>query len=386
VLLVEDNPDHARLIERRLAQLKPTPANVAHVGSFADAISALKAREFEVILLDLRLPDSGLDETLPRMTAAAPHLPIIVLTSLEEFDFAVELVKQGAQDYMVKSDIDAELLSRSIHYAIERKRIQRHLEHYAAELERTNRELDQFTRVVSHDLKSPLAVIQMELNAANRLCLESAPDFAEHIHGALQTANQMRGLIDDLLRYARTGEDDAAAEEVDCDDLLQRLLGELKPMIDDAQAEVTCDALPKIWGSPTRLAQLFQNLITNALKYRGDRSPRVHVSAEYLGPDWVFSVEDNGVGIAAEDCERIFDVFTRLHSGDEIPGTGVGLSICKRVVESHGGRIWADSEPGRGTTFYFNLPTQPPHSTHQAGGHAPSEHAARPGSESREGE
>jgi len=356
VLLVEDNAAHARLIERRLGQLTPAPA-VRWAATLADAIATAKAAPFDVILLDLRLADSTLDQTLPRMMAAAPELPIIVLTSLEEFDFAVKLVQQGAQDYIVKSDVSAELLSRAIYYAIERKRNQRELLRYAAELERTNRELDQFTRVVSHDLKSPLVLIQMELSALQKACRSESATWAEHIDSALDTANRMQHLIDGLLRYARFGERTVPAQDVDCSEVLRQVLCELRPTLEESRAQVTSDTLPQVWGDATRLAQVFQNLLVNAVTYHGDQPPRVHVSSEFHDPDWVFSVKDQGVGIAAEDRERVFDVFIRLHEED-VPGTGVGLSICKRVVESHGGRIWLDSALGKGTTFYFTLPAR----------------------------
>jgi signal transduction histidine kinase len=135
------------------------------------------------------------------------------------------------------------------------------------------------------------------------------------------------------------------------------VLSDLKPTIEAVEARVTYDVLPKIWGNPTRLTQLFHNLINNALKFHGDKPPKVHISAEYHHPDWLFRVEDDGVGIAAEFHERVFDVFTRL-PGVTQPGSGVGLSICKRVVESHGGRISVMSEPGKGATFCFSLPAR----------------------------
>ncbi len=358
VLLVEDDADHARLIGRRLRQIRPAPAEVHRVSTFAAAVDALAEDNFAVVLLDLRLPDSPFEQTLPRMIAAAPDLPIIVLTSLEEFDFALDLVKQGAQDYIVKSRVTADLLSRAIYYAVERKRVQSHLQHYAAELERTNRELDQFTRVVSHDLKSPLAVMQMELQLLSK-ALDGDTASRERVGHVMKTTEHMRRLIDDLLLYARTGEDQDDCVQVDCDGLFGQVVDELKPMIESAEAQITRDPLPRIWGNATRLAQLASNLLTNAIKYRGEARPCIHVSAEFHGPDWVFSVKDNGIGIPSEDAERIFDVFTRLH-GEEHPGTGIGLAICKRAVESHGGRIWVDSAPGQGTTFYFSLPSRRP--------------------------
>lgn len=357
VLLVEDNPDHAALIERRLIQAKSPGIQVEWVTRMGDALRSIEVTAYDAVLLDLRLPDSNLHETFLRMSAAAPDLPLIALTSLEDSDFAVGLVKQGAQDYIVKSDVSTELLSRAILYSIERKKIQRELAHYAEELERTNRELDQFTRVVSHDLKSPLAVIQLQASA---LISKTGPHDSAHASALkciVDTTAQMSALVDDLLRYARMDAESIEFESVDANGLLESVLTDLQPLIECAAATVTFDTLPTLWAVRTRLVQVFQNLITNAIKYRADHPPRIHVSARFRGPDWVFSVADNGVGIAAENQERVFDMFTRLRH--DLSGTGVGLAICKRAIESHGGRIWVDSKPGCGATFHFSILAQP---------------------------
>ena len=163
-------------------------------------------------------------------------------------------------------------------------------------------------------------------------------------------------LINDLLAYSRIATRGKDFEPTDCGAVLDRTLGDLQFAIEDSGAEVTHDPLPTVNADDMQLGQVFQNLIGNAIKFRGEESPHVHVSAEQKGKEWVFSVRDNGIGIDPEQAERIFVIFQRLHTRDEYPGTGIGLAICKKVVERHGGRIWVESEPGKGSTFYFTIP------------------------------
>ena len=165
-------------------------------------------------------------------------------------------------------------------------------------------------------------------------------------------------LIDDVLAYARVGTRGAAFQPTDCEAVLERALANLEPSIDETGAVVTHDPLPSLWADGTQMGQLFQNLIGNAIKYRGDAPPRIHIAAERQGEEWVFSVRDNGIGFDPEHAERIFTIFQRLHDTDEYPGTGIGLAICKKIVERHAGRIWAESEPGRGSRFSFTIPAR----------------------------
>jgi light-regulated signal transduction histidine kinase (bacteriophytochrome) len=166
----------------------------------------------------------------------------------------------------------------------------------------------------------------------------------------------MERLIEDLLSYARLESQDRHFVPVDCaavlDDVVQLLEGEIR----DTRAEVTSSALPTVMGDQAQLVQLFQNLIGNGIKYHGTRPPRIHVSAQRQDGAWVFSVSDNGIGIEPEQHQRIFEIFRRLHTQSEYPGTGIGLAVCRRVVERHGGTLWVESEPGQGSTFLFTIP------------------------------
>lgn len=228
----------------------------------------------------------------------------------------------------------------------------------ALELGRSNQELEQFASVAAHDLQEPLRMVAsyadlLALRYKDRLDPE-ADQFLRFIKDGVV---RMRGLIDDLLALSRIGTRARPPERVELEALLARTLADLRVAISEAGAAVSHDPLPAVLGDPRQLGQLLPNLIGNALKFRGSRPPLVHLSAE-LGAEgwWVVSVRDNGIGIAPQHHEKVFQIFQRLHSRREYPGTGIGLALCKKVVERAGGRIWVESEPGQGSVFKFTLP------------------------------
>jgi light-regulated signal transduction histidine kinase (bacteriophytochrome) len=175
----------------------------------------------------------------------------------------------------------------------------------------------------------------------------------------VEAVKHMQALIDDLLAFARLGATPAPTEPVRCSGVVERVVKRLQSAIAESGAVVTCDDLPTVPGQDSQLGQLFQNLIGNALKFHGLQAPRVHVSARRQGHEWIFTVADNGIGIDPAYSDRIFVLFRRLHTRVEYAGTGIGLAICKKIVEQHGGRIWVDSEPGNGARFRFTLPAGP---------------------------
>ena len=185
-------------------------------------------------------------------------------------------------------------------------------------------------------------------------------DADEFIGFAVSGAQRMQNLINDLLAYSRVGTRSQPLEWVDCTALVDSVIGDLAAQTSEAHATVTRGPdLPSVLVDPSQLRQVFQNLVANALKFHApDRAPRVHVKAEKSGTDWVFAIEDNGIGIEPQYAERIFQLFQRLHSQAEYPGTGIGLAICKKIIERHGGRIWLESKPGEGTTFFFTIPVE----------------------------
>ena len=231
------------------------------------------------------------------------------------------------------------------------------LERQAQELMRSNAELQQFAYVASHDLQEPLRMIssytQLIMRRYGDRLDKEAREFMDYV---VDGAGRMKQLIEDILAYSRVGTRGREFRKAQSGNALKKALINLRGSIEAAGATVTHDALPEVEADEPQLAQLFQNLIGNALKFKGNEAPRVHVSIAELPNAWEFSIQDNGIGIDAQYFDRIFMVFQRLHSKGEYDGTGIGLAICKKVVDRHGGRIRVESEPGRGSTFFFTLP------------------------------
>jgi PAS domain S-box-containing protein len=241
----------------------------------------------------------------------------------------------------------------------ERKRMEQRLDSTLADLQRSNAELEQFAYIASHDLQEPLRMITsyvqiIEEDYTGKL----DADADEYIAFTVDGAKRMQTLIDDLLAYSRVGTRGEPFMPTSMNRVLSEAIANLEVAIEESHAVVTHDQLPTVLGDESQLIQLFQNLLGNAIKFRGDDAPMIHVGVEETKDGWVFSVRDNGIGIDIQYAERIFTVFQRLHARDDYPGTGIGLAVVKKIVERHGGRIWVESEPAQGSTFYFTLPTR----------------------------
>jgi light-regulated signal transduction histidine kinase (bacteriophytochrome) len=229
----------------------------------------------------------------------------------------------------------------------------------ADELQRSNAELEQFAYVASHDLQEPLRMVSSYTQLLAKRYKEQLPAEAqEFMHFTVDGAARMKQLIEDLLAYSRVGTKGKELVPVSLDAPLKRAVTNLRAAIEESGASVSADALPTVDADEVQLAQVFQNLIGNALKFRGQQVPRIHVGAVQEAGEWHISIADNGIGIEPQYFERIFMVFQRLHDKGEYPGTGIGLAIVKKVVERHGGRIWVQSQPGAGTTFHFTMPKE----------------------------
>ena len=241
----------------------------------------------------------------------------------------------------------------------ERKLTEENLQMTLNRLEKSNYDLEQFAYVASHDLQEPLRMITSFLQLLQRRYGENLDqDANEFIGFAVDGAARMQKLINDLLTFSRLNTKPVQFREIKTKEVLDQVIFESKIFIENNDAEITYDPLPAISADYSQMVQLFQNLIVNAIKYRGTERPEVHISARSKGNNWLFSVQDNGMGIEVNQSDRIFKIFQRLHGRDEYEGTGIGLAIAKRIVERHGGTIWVESEPGKGSTFYFTIPKE----------------------------
>ena len=233
------------------------------------------------------------------------------------------------------------------------------LKRTVTDLRRSNAELEQFAYVASHDLQEPLRMVSSYMQLLSRRYAGKLDSDADDFIGfAVDGARRMQVLIQDLLVYSRVGTRGKPFEPTNCEDVLEQVLSNMEVAINESGAVVTHDPLPTVAADASQLAQIFQNLIGNAIKFQGEETPRVHVSAERKAGEWLFSVADNGIGIDPEFFERIFVIFQRLHGRGEYSGTGIGLAISRKIVERHGGRMWVESESGTGSTFYFTIPAK----------------------------
>ncbi len=490
VLLVEDSLVQADVARSKLEQRGVT---VECAKTLMEAIDFLQNPDFDVILLDLSLPDSQGVETFYRVRAAAPDIPTVVLTGIDDQDVALTALKKGAQDYLVKGQASDDSVYRCLGYAIERNNVElalirsekrlriiventydafismdshwritdwnaqaertfgytrqealgrplsmivpqhlrrqytrevatffksdeeddfsrmhselmcahkdghefpiemgifrvrvdngcvycafgrditerrqlneeleRRVQLRTTELTRSNEELKQFAKIASHDLQEPLRAVQGFVNLLSESTKgqlnKDCEEFMEYI---LDGTHRMQQLIQSVLLHSSITNHDndfSAAPSTDVDGVIEEVLANLDASIKENHATLEVDNLPEVAVDRSQLIQLFQNLISNAIKYRGDQPPQIFITAERTVDEWLFSVRDNGIGIDSKYADRIFDMFARLHGKTKYKGTGMGLAICKKIVALHGGRIWVESELGQGCIFLFTLP------------------------------
>ena len=369
ILIVDDMPANLEVVTSHLER-QGYCAVVALGGD--EGIERAEFVHPDLILLDVMMP--GLDgfETCRRLKAnpATRDIPVIFMTALADTADKLAGFAAGAVDYVTKPLNGAEVLARiETHLALyalrqqlaaQNTRLQQEIaarELTQAALQRSNTELEQLAYVASHDMQEPLRMVASYLQlVAQRYQGRLDADADEFIGYAVDGAKRMQALINDLLAYSRLGTKARPFEPSDCNAIVETAIAQLRLAIEDSGARITHGSLPTVMGDATQLLQLFQNLLSNAIKFRRDVPPVVHVDAQPWDAAWRFSVHDNGIGIAAEYFERIFVLFQRLHGRGEYPGTGIGLAICKKVVERHGGSIAVQSQPGEGSTFSFTLP------------------------------
>jgi signal transduction histidine kinase len=368
VLLVEDNPGDARLIRESLIELTGDSFALETADRLATALLRLSAGGIDAVLLDLALPDSKGRETFKKARAHAPTIPIIVLTGLGDEALALKMVQEGAQDYVAKVELNGNVLSRAIRYAIERERAEQQILRFneeleervrerTAELNAANQELEAFGASVSHDLRSPLHVI----DGFSTLLAESFADvlgikgmkYLDRIHKSVQ---EMTEIIEHLLKLSRLGQTELNLELTNLDDLLKPILLEYQSQVPGRTIEWIIKPLPLLKCDQGLVRQVFANLLSNAVKYTSRRDLAIiEVGQTTIHDEQVIFIRDNGAGFDMQFADNLFGAFQRLHRQDEFEGTGIGLATVRRIVQRHGGRIWAESEVEKGATFYFTL-------------------------------
>jgi signal transduction histidine kinase len=280
---------------------------------------------------------------------------------MSDLEASQEEIQKYTQELELRVDertAELKLLNEQLQRDVaERKRAEEALAQQAQELARSNTELEQFAYVASHDLQEPLRMVRSYVQLLDRRYKgQLDKDADEFIAYAVDGATRMQTLINDLLKYSRVGTQGKPVKPTDCAKVLQTVLANLQMAIEENDAQMTHDDLPTVMADEVQLTQLFQNLISNAIKFHSDDPPKVHVGVEHRSGEWMFSVRDNGIGIESQQTERIFMIFQRLHTREEYKGTGIGLAVCKKIVGRHGGRIWVEAEPGKGSTFFFTIP------------------------------
>jgi signal transduction histidine kinase len=365
VLLVEDNALDAALVVRALH--KDGFDVIADVVQDEAAFTkALRTRPPEVVLADYNLPNWKGMEALNALRKEGLDIPMVLVSGALGDVTAVECIRQGATDYVLKDGLARlpEVIRRALREKAERglrHQVEEDLARKADELARSNADLEQFAYVASHDLQEPLRMVTAYTQLLSERYRGKLDDNADKYIGyASEGAQRMQVLIQDLLAFSRVGRNGVANAPVECNAVMAEVLQTLTTAIQESAAVVTYVELPTVWADRTQMAQLFQNLIGNAIKFRGKEPPVVSVQAEKTAQRWQFSVSDNGIGIAPEYAENIFVVFQRLHGRTEYPGNGIGLAICKKIVERNGGKIWVESQPGSGSSFKFTLPFHSP--------------------------
>lgn len=368
VLLVEDNPGDARLIRESLNDAIGEKFELETADRLGTALRRLSSGGVDAILLDLALPDSKGRETFSKAKEQAPTVPIIVLTGLGDEALALKMVQEGAQDYVTKIDLNGNVLSRAIRYAIERERAEQRIRKFneeleervrqrTAELEATNRELEAFSASVSHDLRGPLHLIDgyAELlgeTHASVLSPEGKKQL-DHIHKAAQ---DMAGIIESLLRLSRLGRQQLQMKATRLDEMIGAIVAECGSDARGRTIDWKIAHLPEVSCDPGLIKQALTNLISNAVKYTRRRDVAViEIGQLVIDDETVFFVRDNGAGFDIKSADKLFAAFQRFHRDQEFEGNGVGLATVLRIIQRHGGRIWAESEIDQGATFYFTL-------------------------------
>ncbi len=369
VLLVEDNPGDAVLVREALTDAPGATFALDWRSTLTEALVALSTGTYDALLLDLTLPESRGIDTLDRVRARHDGLPTLVLSGIDDEQTALAALHAGAQDYLVKGRFDGALLARALRYAIERKRARDEIEALAADLEtrvakRTaelaaaNNELEALLHSLTHDLRTPLRSIhgfaELLLDEHREQLDGDGQDYLQRMVGA---SERLETVLDALLELSRTSRTTLRWEHIDLGAIARRVVGDQRRGWPDRRVEVTIDPDLHAVGDPRLIRIALGQLVANAFKFTRDAAdPRMHIGRR----NDAFFVTDNGVGFDMAFADNLFRPFQRLHADRDFEGVGIGLATAARILQRHGGRLWADSRPGEGATFWFTLDDELP--------------------------
>jgi len=374
VLLVDDDEEEYIVVRKYLKSARKGAFRVEWAATFDAALTAMAETRFDVCLLDHHLGEqTGLD-LLTKMRALDYDLPVILLTGRASLELDLEAMETGAFDFMEKGDLTPVLLERSIRYTMENHRarkalrkaneeLERRVRERTAELNRSNLALEQFANIIARDLQEPLHAITRHIEAVRA---RETADGGRGEHGPsanaldpiLHAVRNMELMVQNVLDSSRAGKKTKDFEEVDLAQVIERACADLEPRIRETGTAIDVGPMPSMAGDPAMLKGLFENLLDNAIKFRGEAPPRIHITCERKGTAWLCAVRDNGLGLSAEDVDDVFLMFHRGSREPAQPGIGIGLAMCRKIVQQHGGSIWIDSEPGEGTTILFTFPAE----------------------------
>ncbi|WP_447971305.1 sensor histidine kinase [Nitrospira sp. M1] len=359
VLIIDDCQEDRDVLRRYLSKSVQQRFRIIESDSSAEGWELCQREQPDCILIDYQIPDAdGLEFiSLLNQREDTQRIPVLMLTGQGDETVASEALKSGAADYLVKGKLTAEGIVRAVTRAIEKAELIRKTEQQHDEIERSQHELEQFTHRASHDLQAPvrriITFLELLQKDSNDHLSERSQDY---IARSLKSAYHMRRLIKALLDYSLLGGASKPFVQANLNHIVQEALTQLEQPIQETQATITIEPLPTMMGNELFLQQLFQNLIGNALKFRSVPPPNIHVSVQDMDTMWQLTVSDNGVGIPTDASQKIFEVFQRLDNGVKTDGMGIGLALCKKVVEMHGGSIWVDSVEQVGSRFMFTFP------------------------------
>ncbi|MGP1373621.1 MAG: response regulator [Almyronema sp.] len=355
ILIVDDTPNNLRLLSQMLSQhgYEVRKALSGHM-----ALTSAKAEPPDLILLDIRMPQMDGYQVCRSLKAnpQTAEIPVIFISALDDVLDKVKAFEVGGVDYVTKPFQAAEVLAR-VEHQLNLQKLQKQLIEQNQQLEQSNRELEQFAYTISHDLQQPLQTITGFAKLIKLQYLSQLdPQIYQYLIRMEEAGERMQAFIQDLLTYSQAGNRTFVLQPVSCHRVLTQVLENLDCSIKNKAIEITNDAMPWVLGNEIQLVRLFQNLLSNAIKFTPPTAIAcIHISVQLKDGLYLFGIRDNGIGIAPQHLERIFEVFQRLHDTQDYAGSGIGLATCKKIVKLHSGQIWAESVAGQGTTFYFTL-------------------------------